>query len=160
VLAESPKNPVRLQAESATAVDLFLQGGDAVRGRLVNQNGQPLPNVIVSMLQHGSVRQQTVTDEQGWFRLSGLSPGQYQVAAANAMVVCRVWTEAARPPSAQDAVLLVTSDTVRGNWLDGIDRATIALGLSTGALVTSIVLPLVLNDNGEAGGLDVDVASP
>ena len=161
VWAEPPSSqtaPAYIQTQPPAVVDLSLQDGDAVTGRLLNQNGRPLPNVTVAMLQQGSLQLQTVTDDNGWFRLCGVTPGQYQIAAADATATCRVWTDAARPPSAQDAVLLVTSNTLRGNWYDGIDRATIALGLSTAALVTSIVLPLALDDDGET--LDRDVASP
>jgi hypothetical protein len=54
----------------------------SIRGRVVNESGQPMPNVTISLRAFGSARSETlVTDNEGKFEATGLEPVNYQVTA-------------------------------------------------------------------------------
>lgn len=54
---------------------------DSIRGRVVNESGQPLPNARVSVVpvQGGRERGRTTTDRQGTFKVTGLDPVPYRI---------------------------------------------------------------------------------
>jgi protocatechuate 3,4-dioxygenase beta subunit len=85
-------NPVRVVVASATvtSIEVSMQPGGVVSGRVRDTSGKPLPNLDVQAVsrtyQNGypflqvSVTKQT--DDQGEFRLFWLQPGDYYIAAA------------------------------------------------------------------------------
>lgn len=54
-----------------------------ITGRVVNESGQPMANATVSLYAAGVLRQEnnTLTDREGKFQLSGLEPRSYRVIA-------------------------------------------------------------------------------
>jgi len=54
-----------------------------ITGRVVNESGQPLANVSITIYSVGSMQQHTgtVTDREGKFQLSGLEPRSYRIGA-------------------------------------------------------------------------------
>jgi uncharacterized protein (DUF2141 family) len=84
--------PIAL-ADGQTIADLAIKmfRGGVVTGRVVDQNGQPTPGVNVRLLQYGyqnfTAERSLVsypgatTDDTGTYRVYGLSPGDYVVAA-------------------------------------------------------------------------------
>lgn len=72
-------------------IDIALPRGAALGGRVVDELGEPFPNVRVMAL-HTRYRQgarvpmlanTVLTDDQGRYRIAGLQPGSYFVAAAS-----------------------------------------------------------------------------
>ncbi|HEX2644612.1 MAG TPA: TonB-dependent receptor [Thermoanaerobaculia bacterium] len=57
-----------------------LQTGD-LYGRTVNEQGEPLPGVMVTLTGTVGAPQTQTTDEKGQFRFLGLYPGQYRISA-------------------------------------------------------------------------------
>jgi protocatechuate 3,4-dioxygenase beta subunit len=88
-----PGAPIDLEP-GAQRRDLItvLQRGGAVTGRIVDDQGQPIPNVSVQLFERRSsagaarltrIGAQTLpSDDRGVYRVYGLAPGEYLVAAA------------------------------------------------------------------------------
>ena len=57
---------------------------DSIRGRVVNESGQPLPNARVSVVpvEGGRPSGRTTTDRQGTFKVTGLDPVPYRIYVA------------------------------------------------------------------------------
>lgn len=80
--------PVNITS-SGTNLDIVLSdAAAAVSGRLVDQNGKPLPNLTVTLWKRqpppGRPWEDTrvaATNEQGYFRIGDLAPGDYAIAA-------------------------------------------------------------------------------
>ena len=81
---------VELKEGGSATADMTLPRGGAIAGRIYDRFGEPLANVRVDALRsrfvQGSRRIQPagigdVTDDTGAFRLFGLTPGEYYVAA-------------------------------------------------------------------------------
>jgi hypothetical protein len=63
-------------ADEAPSIEISLEAGVAVQGRVTTSTGQPLDEVEVSAAGNGSAGDTEVeTDEDGRFRFPGLSPG-------------------------------------------------------------------------------------
>ena len=93
------------------------------------------------------------TDENGRFTIPGLQGGVYSLTDGVTQYSIRVWNRTAAPPAASEALILLAEPTVRGQDVVELNPKKVklgivtALGLSTGAIITSIVLPLVLDDD-------------
>ena len=83
----SPGTPIRLRERERILVSLRLRRGSTISGRVSDENGVPAPGfkVFVSRLvPHGDDRYlgpggDTVTDQRGEYRVTGLVAGQYAV---------------------------------------------------------------------------------
>jgi hypothetical protein len=81
---------LKLDAGARLTADLALPRGAAIEGRLTNEDGEPLHNVIVSAVRFivtpGGRRPSTVrdarSDDLGRYRIHSLPPGDYHVSAA------------------------------------------------------------------------------
>ena len=79
--------------------------------------------------------------------------GVYTVSDGVNQYSIRAWNCTAAPPVASDTLILVSQPTVRGQECVVLNPKKVklgivtALGLSTGAIITSIVLPLALDDD-------------
>ena len=71
-------------------IDLAMYKGGVISGRVVDETGEPTPNVRVEAVELRYIRGRrvavaariTTTNDAGEYRLSGLDPGQYQVRAS------------------------------------------------------------------------------
>lgn len=134
--APSPQPP-RSQVQ-----DVILSPNGSLQGRLLDPQGKALDGAQVSLVQ-GEERLATVlTDRQGTFTMQGVTSGFYRLETPGQAVACRVWTEQTAPPSAQQAVTMVKSDSiVRGQygvWTPGL-VASLALGV-TGVTLAGIAV--------------------
>src|SRR5687767_5630538 len=68
----------------------------SIRGRVVNESGQPLANVSVSVGRFDSPQseQNVLTDRDGKFELTGLAPARYRIIAR-----LRAYAPALRDPT-------------------------------------------------------------
>ena len=91
-----PGREVEVRAgQTNDRIDFALSRGGVITGRITDQNGEPQPGVQMSALQFswqpngarrleptsGGIHDRTFTDDLGQFRLYGLMPGSYIVAA-------------------------------------------------------------------------------
>ncbi len=84
--------PLQVAAgQQITGVEFRLPRGSVIAGRIVDENGDPLPGAAVTVLRYvytqGGARQLAPaggaqTDDLGAYRVWGLNPGQYLVSAA------------------------------------------------------------------------------
>ena len=75
------KTPVAVQAGSAHAhIDVRLRAGGAVAGRITGAGGAPMPDVDVDVesVSGSADFGDAISDANGNYQISGLSPGEYQ----------------------------------------------------------------------------------
>ena len=86
-----PGTPLQL-ANNQTLRDLELRlpRGSAIGGRITDETGEPMPNIMVRVMRQQLVQGQRQlmpagngqTDDRGQYRVWGLNPGEYYVSAA------------------------------------------------------------------------------
>ena len=72
-------------------IDLAMYKGGVISGRVIDESGEPTPNVRVEAVEMRYMRGRrvpvaakiTTTNDAGEYRLSGLDPGQFQVRASS-----------------------------------------------------------------------------
>jgi hypothetical protein len=137
----APLAPARKTSQSSTATDVALQAGGLLRGQIVDAQGSPMANAAVSLQFEGRAVAAARTTPQGYFAVSGLRGGTFQVTAAGGSGVYRLWVENSAPPAASASLLIVAgSDAARGqdpSW--GSGPSLVMLGVM-GGIVTSGVI--------------------
>lgn len=105
----------------------------AITGRVINENGQPLPNAAVSVRAFNSLEsgRSTTTDGEGNFQVSGLDPVAYLVSAS-----LPAYATPARDPEMIQPTYYRVGDSVRLELLKG--------GVITGNVTTSTGEPVVV----------------
>jgi hypothetical protein len=102
------------------ARDVALRPGGLLVGQVVDAQGVAQAATAVSVQQGTQEVVRTTTDQDGIFAAQGLRGGQYQIVTTSGQSFCRLWAPNTAPPSAQDAVVVVTGqDVVRGQWGGG-----------------------------------------
>jgi hypothetical protein len=96
-----------LPSHSAVA-DVALDSSNLLRGQLVDRQGAGKADCQIRLLSASEVVATTVTDKQGVFQLPLERGGVYTLDDGQSMAVFRVWTRQAAPPSAKEAVLIVS----------------------------------------------------
>ena len=81
--------PVRVVAGQTIDLDLQLQKGVALAGKVLDPAGDPLAYVRILVLRRGAppgaIRPLTQTNDLGEFRVAGLPPGEYLIVAGPPM---------------------------------------------------------------------------
>jgi hypothetical protein len=152
-------------------VDLSLRRGEAIVGRVVDEYGDPVENVAVSVAAirpvagrrqlvgapRAAIRTSGRTDDRGRYRIFGLSSGQFVVAAAVSL----------REPGAQTIDLpgytrtyypatIAAAEAALVEVRDGEDRLNIDITLAKGG--TARVAGRVLAANGEPAIANVSLS--
>lgn len=92
--------------EPVQIVDVALQPGGVLQGRIVESQGKPLAATQVSVI--SGPQQWTVrTDAQGQFAIGGLLGSTYQIQVANHSQIVRAWAPGTAPPLAVSEVMVV-----------------------------------------------------
>jgi len=76
--------PLAIDVGTVTLAVVVMDRGRAIRGVVRHRTGGPLPGVTLTLqrkTRHGYDRLETRTDEEGTYRLEGVPPGVYDVAA-------------------------------------------------------------------------------
>jgi Carboxypeptidase regulatory-like domain len=76
-----------LQRDEKRIVQLKLVPTGAITGRITGSAGEPIERARV--IAEGPDRKESTTDEDGHFRIGGLTPGKYRVRATSDCGVCR-----------------------------------------------------------------------
>ncbi len=104
----------------------------AIKGRVVNEKGQPLANASVSVRPYGTVgpNRSTTTDSEGNFQVSGLDPLGYLIAAS-----APAYTTPARDPNNPQPTYYRVGDSVRIELVKG--------GVLTGRVTAPVGEPVI-----------------
>lgn len=139
-----------LAADSAKPVvkDVRLWEGGTLLGQVVDAQGQPLPETLVTLRDNKGNAVPTKTDQNGYFAFQGVPSGAYALAGAGAEGNYRAWTKQVAPPSAQPGVLMVAgNETLRGQRPLGSFIANHPI-LVAGVIAAAIAIPIaVYNHN-------------
>jgi protocatechuate 3,4-dioxygenase beta subunit len=124
------------QQELRSGVDIVLPRGSMVSGTVVDEHGEPVEGISISAFQLGrleswtTVRSSTLprtTDDRGHYRLTGLDPGTYLVAATVKSGVSSTGTTESRAytttyyPGTSDVLTSQRIVLDAGRNADGID---------------------------------------
>lgn len=148
--AANLKNTV--SAVTAGPLDVALTDG-MLRGQLLDGQGSPRSDVSVTVATRDRVVQRTASDAQAKFAVPLDQGGVYVLAAGDNSTVIRAWTKAAAPPTAKDAVLLVSGQDVRrgqGGFRDWWGNPYVRTGVAVAAIAgiaTAIVLAVDDDDD-------------
>ena len=133
--------------KSIDIIDVALQEGSELHGRVVDRQGLPAPKSEVTIWRAGKTIAEVHTDDDGSFRTVLGRGGIYHVETADGAAILRVWRPKTAPPHAVSQVLVISgSNVVRGRW-----NPTQAL-LSHPHLVMTIAalmiaVPIILHNN-------------
>ena len=117
--------------------DLALRDGGVLVGQVVNDKNTPQRGMRVSLRDSQDREVATaITNRRGFFTMSGIRGGVYQLVTRRGRQVYRIWPPDTAPPSAQQTVRLV----VNGEGTTGDP----AMGTLVGAgVATAICVPVL-----------------
>ncbi len=118
VAAAAGPGVVQANSNKLVVTDVRLNQNGALTGQLVDRQGLPLSDSLVTLWNGGQIVSRCTTTGQGRFQFTGIRGGLYQLAAENTGGVYRVWTNRSAPPASKPEVLLVQGGTVRGQCDD------------------------------------------
>lgn len=114
-----PPDLSRVQAEAPDDVrpvthDIRLDANGRMTGMVVDANGRPQRDaaVVARRVDRTADLMSVKTREDGRFLLGPLSAGTYRLETKEGVCICRLWTQAAAPPSASPALLIVNDASV------------------------------------------------
>jgi hypothetical protein len=136
--------------------DVELSGGGILIGRLLDADGQPMADAAVSVLANSQVVATARTDRNGVFAVAGLRGGVHEIAAADTVQLCRLWTAGMAPPRAAKSVEIVSeTGVVRGQWGpppgNGVVKQIKVLATNPfvvgGVVAAAVAIPVALSDD-------------
>ena len=147
MIVPTPLAAATVEGQARTATDVQLRDGGVLWGQVVDANGAARPETPVVLQQAGRTIATTMTDPGGNFSVEGLRGGTYEIVAAEACGLYRVWAPATAPPNAQGGALLVAGgEPLRGQ------AGPIGFWLSnpwvlTGIVAVAVALPIAIHQN-------------
>jgi hypothetical protein len=103
---------VAKQANASSIADVSLSEGGTLSGQVLNPQGGPLTQTVVTV--HSPIAQvaSAVTDVQGNFSIHGLQGGVYQIKCGESSGAFRLWTAGTSPPSANKGLMVVVGGPI------------------------------------------------
>lgn len=137
---------------AAKMIDVELQAGGVLVGRIVDAKGTGLGRSSVALRNGNVVVAETTTDPAGNFRFESIRGGIYHVSSGAASAMYRVWAHRTAPPGVSQGILMVPSqNVVAGQGTDAkywlADPLVIGGIIAVGAGVP-IILAQQNNDSG------------
>ena len=127
--------------------DVQLRDGGVLVGQFVDAQGAPVQGMPVSLRQNDREVANTLTDASGYYTVSNLQGGIYQVASPNGSAAYRLWSPGTAPPAAQQGALLVVGDeVVRGQY--GMWGFLTNPWVVAGLIAAAIAIPIAVSNNG------------
>ena len=132
-------------APASGIADVRLDERGLLRGKLVSTTGQPLATRPVVLQQAGGTACSTETDAAGGFVLRGVRAGVHRLVVDERSVACRVWTNAAAPPSAIDQLTVVAGPPlIRGQQpFSAVFTNPLFIGL---VIAAAIAIPIAVHN--------------
>jgi len=125
-------------------VDVALDEAGSLRGQVVDARGKPVVRTALSIRQLDREIATTLSDQSGYFLVTGLRGGMYRIVAGEATGAYRFWAPGTAPPSARPEVLMVLGDQqVLGQgrrWLQLLRNPWVVGGIVMAAAVIPIVI--------------------
>jgi hypothetical protein len=113
--------------------DITLHEGGVLMGQMLDPQGAAIAGAPVSVQTAGKEVARAVTDQSGKFKIAGLQGGVHQVATVGQQDDYRLWAPQTAPPSAQQGLMLVSSnDLVRGQGCGSAVGCGSSCGCGTG----------------------------
>ncbi|MFH1919240.1 MAG: carboxypeptidase-like regulatory domain-containing protein [Planctomycetota bacterium] len=145
--ALEPAATAAVDSKQAPGVaDVRLHDGGTLRGQLVNAQGRPLAQSLLSIRQADREIATAVSDQSGHFQVTGLRGGMYQIVAGEATGAYRLWAPRTAPPSAQPGVLVV----VGGQQVLGQGNRILCLlrnpWVVAGIVAAAIAIPIAIHN--------------
>ncbi len=116
---------------------------DAITGRILGTDGRPLVNASVSAVEAGArgpnrIQHSTTADDEGYFRLTGLPPGEYYISASSEGYLGGSVRATDRPdqyeryfrPGASVTITLQKGGVITGRVTNAEDQPVVAVVLS------------------------------
>ena len=151
VHVSAAERPAAVRTTQTAAVrDVTLSAGQVLSGRVVNSQGDSIPQADVSIRQGNNSVGHVKTDHQGQSRFSNIKPGVYTLTTKGAEQTLRAWGEKTAPPSASEHAVLVMSDEVvrgQGGEFEFGTLGTVALfgGVAASAVLSGLAYSEVQN---------------
>ncbi|MBX3441541.1 MAG: carboxypeptidase regulatory-like domain-containing protein [Planctomyces sp.] len=142
--APSKRRPAAESAEDAPAIrDVALTENGSFQGRVIDDQGQALDGVVVSLHRRGDEQpRETTTDGTGRFRFNNVRGGIYTLTTPQSEATYRMWTADAAPAQALKTVVIQGSGTVMRAQLGFLDPANVTAILLGAAGVTLSAITL------------------
>ena len=139
--AAGPKGETaKVQKTAPVVTDIALSAGNTFTGQVVDAQGHGVDGAAVTVRQGNKDVAKTTTSKEGYFSVTGLKGGTYEVEAGQSKGMYRFWAANTAPPSAQNQALLVSdAKGVRGQvgGLGSVPPITFA-ALGTGIAGTTL----------------------
>lgn len=135
--------------EKSPVTDIVLGKKGELRGTVVNTAGQPQIGIDVILMRADGTRFKTATQANGYFVVSSLRSGVYQLTAGESSIACRVWLPESAPPAAVPGLILVSDAQLErgqrefGSLLHS-DKVLLAL-----ILAGAIAIPIAIISNND-----------
>jgi len=97
---------------SVAIIDIALQEGSELHGRVVDREGLPVTKSEVKVLRAGKTVAAVRTDGIGAFKAELARGGVYHVETEDGVAVLRVWQPNTAPPHAVSQVLMINGNKV------------------------------------------------
>ena len=147
------KPAAKAPAAAPQVVDVALSTGGTFTGQVVDSQGHGLDGAAVSVRQADREIAKTVANKEGYFSVTNLKGGTYQVSAGQSQGVYRFWAPNTAPPSAKAKVLMVSGKTAVRGAMGGANAGTglgiIAAGAAFAALGVNIANNNKISDQGD-----------
>jgi hypothetical protein len=156
-----PAVPVRAQeaaiADAHVIRDVELSYGGLFVGRLLDDNGRPLPNANVAILTGGKTLAATHTDAEGVFAVAKLRGGVHEIATQDNVHLFRLWAPGTAPPNSPKSVDIISgTDIVRGQYGPPPGNRFVRKAkvwatnpfVVGGVVAAAVAIPVALSDNG------------
>lgn len=152
--------------------DVALTESGDLLGAVVQKNGHPLAGQTVQIMSQNKIIALAKTDTAGRYRIKGLRSGVHQINTRHQQQVCRIWTQAAAPPTAQKGLITAQSQAVvlgqNGDYVEFGSSEIIGLAIFGGATAATLISTLGSDSSssvtgsgsGGLGGGGGDTASP
>ena len=105
-------NTTPTTASAPQTMDVELQPGGVLAGRIVDAKGTGLSRNNVALRSGNIVVAETASDPAGNFRFDSIRGGIYQVGSGSASAMYRLWANRTAPPGASQGILIVPSQNV------------------------------------------------
>ena len=137
--AAGPKGDAAKTRQTAPVVtDIALSTGNTFTGQVVDAQGHGVDGAAVTVRQGGKDIAKTTSSNEGYFSVTGLRGGTYEVEAGQSRGMYRFWAVNTAPPSAQNQALLVSdAKVIRGQGVGGGSAITYA-ALGSGIAGTTL----------------------
>ncbi len=144
-----------LAAPSPTAPsDVALGDGGILVGQVVDAQGVAVAMARVTLADHKQEIAQVRADQEGKFSVPGLRGGIYRISSRGQYAMYRLWAPHTAPPVAQQGVVLVVGDVIRGQYGNSSGPfASMAQWAADHPLLTAvaigaaIAIPIALDDD-------------